>query len=135
MIPYNFFSLMRQVPFVPASLPQLNAGAFQIWSALSGEKQILFPHRPLPSEWRVDFELTAVGQCALNITFPVHSPERGPNMIILSITYAELAEQLGVSIDGARMRAKRARWPKVKAMTVPCAWACGVSMGETPSFN
>lgn len=35
-------------------------------------------------------------------------------MAILSLTYAELAERLGVSIDGARMRVKRARWPKVK---------------------
>lgn len=35
-------------------------------------------------------------------------------MAILSLTYAELAERLGVSVDGARMKAKRARWPKVK---------------------
>ena len=36
-------------------------------------------------------------------------------MATVSLTYAELAARLGVSIDGARMRAKRARWPKVKA--------------------
>lgn len=35
-------------------------------------------------------------------------------MPVMSLTYAELAERLGVSIDGARMKAKRARWPKVK---------------------
>lgn len=35
-------------------------------------------------------------------------------MPTLSLTYAELAERLGVSVDGARMKAKRARWPKVK---------------------
>jgi hypothetical protein len=35
-------------------------------------------------------------------------------MSILSLTYAELAERLGVSVDGARMKAKRAGWPKVK---------------------
>jgi outer membrane murein-binding lipoprotein Lpp len=35
-------------------------------------------------------------------------------MSILSLSYAELAERLGVSVDGARMKAKRAGWPKVK---------------------
>jgi outer membrane murein-binding lipoprotein Lpp len=35
-------------------------------------------------------------------------------MSILSLTYAELAERLGVSVDGARMKVKRAGWPKVK---------------------
>ncbi len=35
-------------------------------------------------------------------------------MAVLSLSYAELAKRLGVSIDGARMKAKRARWPKVK---------------------
>lgn len=35
-------------------------------------------------------------------------------MSILSLTYAELAERLGVGVDGARMKAKRAGWPKVK---------------------
>ncbi len=35
-------------------------------------------------------------------------------MSILSLTYAELAERLGISVDGARMKAKRAGWPKVK---------------------
>lgn len=35
-------------------------------------------------------------------------------MSTLSLTYAELAERLGVSVDGARMRTKRSGWPKVK---------------------
>lgn len=35
-------------------------------------------------------------------------------MAILSLTYAELAERLGVSVDGARMKAKRAKWRKAK---------------------
>ena len=35
-------------------------------------------------------------------------------MAVLSLSYAELAERLGVSVDGARMKVKRAGWPKVK---------------------
>lgn len=35
-------------------------------------------------------------------------------MSTLSLTYVELAERLGVSVDGARMKVKRARWKKVR---------------------
>ena len=35
-------------------------------------------------------------------------------MAILSLTYAEVAERLSVTVSGARMRVKRAGWPKVK---------------------
>lgn len=35
-------------------------------------------------------------------------------MTTLSLTYAELAERLGISVDGARMKVKRQRWPKTK---------------------
>ena len=35
-------------------------------------------------------------------------------MSTISITYVELAERLGVSVDGARMRVKRAGWKKTK---------------------
>lgn len=35
-------------------------------------------------------------------------------MSTVSLTYAELAERLGISVDGARMKVKRQRWPKAK---------------------
>lgn len=35
-------------------------------------------------------------------------------MSTISITYVELAERLGVSVDGARMKTKRAGWKKTK---------------------
>ena len=35
-------------------------------------------------------------------------------MSTLSLTYAELAERLGISVDGARMKVKRQKWPKTK---------------------
>ena len=35
-------------------------------------------------------------------------------MTVISMTYLEIAERLGVSVDGARMRAKRAKWAKLK---------------------
>lgn len=35
-------------------------------------------------------------------------------MTTLSLTYAELAERLGISVDGARMKVKRQKWPKTK---------------------
>ena len=35
-------------------------------------------------------------------------------MTVISMTYAELAERLGVSVDGARMKVKRAKWAKLK---------------------
>jgi len=35
-------------------------------------------------------------------------------MAVLSLTYAELAKRLGITVNGARMRVKRAGWPKVK---------------------
>lgn len=35
-------------------------------------------------------------------------------MPTVSLTYAELAERLGISVDGARMKVKRQRWPKTK---------------------
>jgi hypothetical protein len=35
-------------------------------------------------------------------------------MSTVSLTYAELAERLGISVDGARMKVKRHRWPKAK---------------------
>ena len=35
-------------------------------------------------------------------------------MSTISITYVELAERLGVSVDGARMRVKRAGWKKTR---------------------
>lgn len=35
-------------------------------------------------------------------------------MPTVSLTYAEIAERLGISVDGARMKVKRHRWPKMK---------------------
>lgn len=35
-------------------------------------------------------------------------------MSTVSLTYAELAQRLGISVDGARMKVKRHRWPKAK---------------------
>lgn len=35
-------------------------------------------------------------------------------MTTVSLTYAELAQRLGISVDGARMKVKRQRWPKVR---------------------
>lgn len=35
-------------------------------------------------------------------------------MTVNSMTYAEIAERMGVSIDGARMKVKRAKWVKMK---------------------
>lgn len=35
-------------------------------------------------------------------------------MSTLSLTYVELAERLGISVDGARMKTKRAKWVKMK---------------------
>jgi hypothetical protein len=35
-------------------------------------------------------------------------------MSTLMLTYVELAERLGVSVDGARMKARRAGWKKTK---------------------
>jgi hypothetical protein len=35
-------------------------------------------------------------------------------MSTLSLTYVELAERLGISVDGARMKVKRAGWKKTK---------------------
>jgi hypothetical protein len=63
----------------------------------------------------VNRTLTGVRHRAPNILFPAHSPNEARTMATVSLTYAELAERLGVSIDGARMKAKRARWPKAKA--------------------
>lgn len=35
-------------------------------------------------------------------------------MNLISLTYAELAERLGISADGARMKVKRAKWTKMR---------------------
>jgi uncharacterized coiled-coil protein SlyX len=35
-------------------------------------------------------------------------------MSTVSLSYAELAQRLGISVDGARMKVKRHRWPKAK---------------------